>query len=311
MPPVAAPPQQIDDHALEFDRTVHRALVHRRALAEVFLTDAVRVADDRFLAAAQLPRAHWCYTDHTAAPAQVDPMLLLECCRQASTLLVHRFLDLPFGTAFLVKSWRTRITDPDALVSGPTPGELRLDIRTAGARSRDGQLRSLTLDIGLQVDGAAVGESHIQAGYLPAEDYAALRTLRRRSPAPMSDELAPRTGAQPVQPALVGRRDPRNVVLAEAHVAGPTATARVDVPLDHASLFDHPLDHVPGMALLEAARQMAVLLTGEPRVTGLDAAFVQFAELDSPLTVTATQGERIDVEVSQNGTAVCTVKLER
>ncbi|WOT40112.1 AfsA-related hotdog domain-containing protein [Streptomyces coeruleorubidus] len=61
----------------------------------------------------------------------------------------------------------------------------------------------------------------------------------------------------------------------------------------HPSLFDHAQDHVPGMVLMEAGRQTALLtaeeLFGAPAaswsLTGLEASFGAYAELDEPLTV--------------------------
>ncbi|MFD0511586.1 AfsA-related hotdog domain-containing protein [Streptomyces aureus] len=51
-------------------------------------------------------------------------------------------------------------------------------------------------------------------------------------------------------------------------------------------MFDHVYDHLPAMTLVEAARQLALLSTGEPRTTyavGFEARFSRFAELDEPV----------------------------
>ena len=69
---------------LGFEHTVARSLVHRRNLSELFLTDGVRLDSAHFAAAAQLPMIHYYYTDHLTDD-RVDPLLLLECCRQAET----------------------------------------------------------------------------------------------------------------------------------------------------------------------------------------------------------------------------------
>ncbi|MFD6909770.1 AfsA-related hotdog domain-containing protein [Streptomyces sp. NPDC060077] len=93
---------------LEFVRSVDRRLLHRRALSEVFLTDTAAVDGQRFLAGAELPSSHAYFTDHPGHTA-VDPVLLLECARQAETYGAHRHLGVDDGTTFVLQSWSMRL----------------------------------------------------------------------------------------------------------------------------------------------------------------------------------------------------------
>ncbi|WP_051857942.1 ScbA/BarX family gamma-butyrolactone biosynthesis protein [Streptomyces cellulosae] len=295
---------------LSFESTVERSLVHRAALAEVFITDAERVDDDRYLVAAQLPCSHPYYNDHLTQPAAADSLLLLECGRQAATVVVHRWLDVPAGTSFLVTRWETELVDSPALDLGTAPGELRMLVTTRDPRRRRGELRSLQVEIALHLAGRLVGTSRIGVGYLPGPEYRAFRAMRRTTPPPMSD--APElTWAPPVAPALVGRHDRRNVVLADARRTPDGARALLAPPVSNRGIFDHPLDHVPAMVMVEAARQLAVFAVGEPRyATRLSAAFGRFVELDSPVeAVGKASGEQLSVEFLQDGAVVCTTEV--
>ncbi|MGI5359649.1 AfsA-related hotdog domain-containing protein [Streptomyces sp. CA-252508] len=55
-------------------------------------------------------------------------------------------------------------------------------------------------------------------------------------------------------------------------------------------MFDHPVDHVPGMVLLEAARQAtaAVLGDGDMLPIAITSQFTRYAELDEPCSVEAS-----------------------
>jgi hypothetical protein len=54
----------------------------------------------------------------------------------------------------------------------------------------------------------------------------------------------------------------------------------------HPVLFDHPLDHVPGMLLMEAARQASTVFLGHPCLpVGLTNEFARYAELDTPCVI--------------------------
>ncbi|WP_405881714.1 AfsA-related hotdog domain-containing protein [Streptomyces sp. NBC_00169] len=51
----------------------------------------------------------------------------------------------------------------------------------------------------------------------------------------------------------------------------------------HPVLFDHPVDHIPGMVLLEAARQATTAHLGHPTLPlTLTTTFTNYAELDTP-----------------------------
>ncbi|MEU9385118.1 AfsA-related hotdog domain-containing protein, partial [Streptomyces sp. NPDC048279] len=62
---------------------------------------------------------------------------------------------------------------------------------------------------------------------------------------------------------------------------------RLDV--EHPVLFDHPSDHVPGMALMAAFRQVALVTATDAAryVRSLAARFTSFGELDQPVSITA------------------------
>ncbi|MEU0082468.1 AfsA-related hotdog domain-containing protein, partial [Micromonospora tulbaghiae] len=57
----------------------------------------------------------------------------------------------------------------------------------------------------------------------------------------------------------------------------------------HPILFDHPLDHVPGMLLLEAARQSTTATLGHTTLPlHIDSTFTRYVELDTPCTIHTT-----------------------
>jgi hypothetical protein len=75
-------------------------------------------------------------------------------------------------------------------------------------------------------------------------------------------------------------------------VLSPTAGPNVwqlRVDTRHPVLFDHQLDHVPGMLLLEAARQGATAALGARSILPLTMAcdFRKYVELDLPCVIEA------------------------
>jgi hypothetical protein len=75
--------------------------------------------------------------------------------------------------------------------------------------------------------------------------------------------------------------------------------------LNHPILFDHSADHVPGMVLMEGARQAASALVGPQSFIPVSAAntFWRYVELDRPCWidithVTSEGGNTMTVEVT-------------
>ncbi|GAB1688976.1 AfsA-related hotdog domain-containing protein [Krasilnikovia sp. M28-CT-15] len=281
---------------LAFQRTVDRSTVHRASISEVFITDGRKVSDSAYVVAAQVPPSHAYYRDQLLDRTVVDPTLLLECCRQAETYGGHLFQDIGPDEKFILRSWSMRLPGLLAAPSANRPAELAMTVRTRGRQLVGQRTGGLSYGIGMSIDGIAVGDVTIDVAYLSAETYTYLRNRGRRGAAPSSDDVA--AVASNVIPARVGRRDPANVLLRDAVVDAGEAVATVRPAVDNPSTFDHPQDHVPGMVLTDAARQLCVLagprLTGaapeRTTMAGFDLSFARYAELDSPVEVRVHPG---------------------
>lgn len=283
----------IDLTGLTFQRSVDRTLLHRSALSEVFLTDCRAVDDHTYLAAAQLPPSHAFYTDCLSNRPLIDPMLLMECARQAETYGGHAVFGVPVGTSFILRDWSLRVDDVAALTRPAGPSEVAMVVRTHDHRRVGGALRGLVYEIELLLGGLRAGLAHISVGYLSAETYRLLRQGRRGSAPPASTSIHPLPTGVAVPPHLVGRRDVGNVVLMDASTGDAALTARIRPAVDNPSLFDHAQDHLPGMVMIEAARQASLLALNDLHglspsrwmLTGMRARFTAYAELDADVFV--------------------------
>ncbi|WP_274558654.1 AfsA-related hotdog domain-containing protein [Streptomyces spiramyceticus] len=310
-------PVELADHAggteLDFGRTVERSLVHRAAVSEVFLTDVRPLGLKRVLAAAQLPLSHAYYNDHTHKPARHDPLLLLEAARQAAIHGSHTHLGVRSDTAMIVDNFRLELTDSAALLVGDRPGELVIDSRFEGRPTRTGVWRRGSVTQDFHLGGEHVGTHTMYAAFLTHHSHEALRHAQRGTPAPSSADCADTPDSQQVEPGSVGRVHPLNVLLSQPVRAEDSVCAQVTPRFGNRSLFDHAYDHLPAMLLTEAAHQLALLtLAKRPettRLVGIDASFQRYAELDEPLTATATQvdAQMVDVAFSQGGSPVAQI----
>ena len=131
---------------------------------------------------------------------------------------------------------------------------------------------------------------------------------------------AAQASARPEAPLSVVRRDPRNVLLRQItrQRAGQAnewlAMAIVDE--GHPYYFDHPLDHVPGILLLEAALQLtevalADLGQASHQPCSLGVRFRRYTEKQAPIQLTCQRdgAQHFIVRIEQGGQCVCEVEV--
>ncbi|WRZ95319.1 A-factor biosynthesis protein [Streptomyces sp. NBC_01007] len=304
---------------MQFTRTLPKELVHRSAVAEVFLTDAERHGEDEMLLAARFPRRHAFYDDTLGPGDRLDPFLLLEACRQGIFVVAHRCLGVPPGHKFLLRSVGFEVPDPAALARGDRPTEAVITTRVERRfRTRAG-VRGLRLRFTLTVGAREALLARIDYSWMPPEDWTSLRAGQRGAlglPAVPVALRGPR-----VDPALVGRCAPANTVISSPSTAKDgTHAAHVFAETTHPTLYDHWVDHVPGMLELEAFRQLALraaVAAGTVRACGalpvaLAARFRRFAEMDLPLecrTAPVLPGADIECTLRQPGALAAEARI--
>ncbi|BAJ25957.1 putative gamma-butyrolactone biosynthesis enzyme [Kitasatospora setae KM-6054] len=260
--------------------TVAKEYVHRASLSEVFLTGWHQTAPDTFTVTAQWPRSHSFYTtDHHTH----DPLLLSETIRQTFPLLTHAAYHLPFGHQLSWSHFQIRL-DPRAMRIEPTPAEIELHVTATNIRYHRGLPASMTMHYTARRDGQPLATATTHFHCHTPTVYQRLRAGRATTAHPFHTAPPP---PHPLTPTTAGRTHHHDIVLS------PTPHPhhwQLRVDTHHPVLFDHPVDHVPGMLLLEATRQATNTLT-TPRkphiITHLDITFNRYVELDTPCYIHA------------------------
>lgn len=290
---------------LSFDRTAPRDLVHRRAIGEVLLTDWIRHGPHRFKVGAQWPRGHGFYGP--VGDRWHDPLLAAESIRQTSSLVAHVFYELPCDHPTLMTELDFSLS-PHALRLDDRPVNVELTIDCTDVTLRGDLLAGMTMDVGLAWGPVRLGHGRMTLNCLRRSVYRRLRGAYAEVPAGLPEQPAP------LPPHEVGRAVEADVVLGRPP-AGGDATDPYEgawplrVNWAHPTLFDHPTDHVPGMLLMEAARQAAQRLAGPGAVLvpTMTNRFHRYVEFDAPclvrarLAATGVGTYEVRVTAEQNG----------
>ncbi|MFF3499749.1 ScbA/BarX family gamma-butyrolactone biosynthesis protein [Streptomyces sp. NPDC003247] len=278
-------PRQLAD-APALTATVPRQLVHRAAVAETLLTGWRRTGADRFSVTAQWPRAHGLHV--SSDWSAYDPLLVVETIRQSGTLITHAEYGVPLDHQFVLQEFQIR-TVPAQLAVGALPAEPRVDVVFTDVRYRGRRPASARYTAHVLREGERVATADVAFMCVGGPVYRRLRGGRT----PDAVTAVPVPAGLPA--GVVGRALPSDVVLA---ATGRPDRRQLRVDTAHPVFFDHPLDHVPGMLLLESARQAAWLRMDPARAPiAYHARFHRYAELDEPVWIEAKGGQGTDVQV--------------
>lgn len=252
-------------------------LVHRTDLRDAFPTGLTPLTETQFSVAARWPRAHRFF-----APVgrHQDPLLIAETMRQTTMLIAHAQFGVPVGDAFVM--WELRYTSAsERLERNDEPWDITVDVSCSRIRRRGRSLGSMHLELLLHRRGTVLATGGGRISCSSARAYQKMRGHRSTvldTPIPLLPAVAPRT---------VGRTREQDVVLSPDAAPGAWQL-RLDTR--HPTLFGRPNDHVPGILLLEAARQAAHASGGAPFLpTTMQADFHQYVELDRPCRIEAEE----------------------
>jgi 2-oxo-3-(phosphooxy)propyl 3-oxoalkanoate synthase len=304
---------------LAFLQPIPRHMVHRAAVAEVFLTDAVAEGHDRFLVAAQWPRDHAVY--HPDRGGRADPLLFAETIRQSLVYLAHQYYEVPLTHQFVGRDMDFAITEPDLLKVGATPLPVVLEVAWSWADHRPPHRFGMRIEAVLTVGGEPCGRGSLRVIAVDEKRYGLLRRRGIRPPGNHAEAAEGAPQAERIPAHRVGRLRAKDSVLKSI---GRPGEWTLELDLGHAILFDHPTDHVPLMVLLEGFRQLGYLQTSEGdtaaphTLTGVSVDCLAFAELDAPIRLVMTEHRLptdtasptlLRVEAVQSGTLLSTATM--
>ncbi|WP_078894488.1 ScbA/BarX family gamma-butyrolactone biosynthesis protein [Streptomyces sp. CT34] len=283
-----------------FTARVPREFVHRPFAEDVLITSWRRVDESHFSVTAQWPHNHGYF-----APTNGRHHLILagETIRQAGLLLSHAELGVPVGHHFILGDL-VYTTDPEQLAVENEPTRLTIDVTCSKMRMRAGSLVSSRFDMTLRKEGRIVATGNSSVSVTSPAVYRRIRGERlsaRRSVGPLPT---------PVPAGLTGSATDGDVLLAP--------TDRPDrwllrIAPGHAAVVNPANDHVPGLALLDAAQQAAHVVTAPdtfvPYAFGTE--FCRYAEHGVPCVIEARRvpsaipsTTMVQVTGSQNGEPV-------
>ncbi|WP_219819439.1 AfsA-related hotdog domain-containing protein [Pseudoclavibacter sp. AY1F1] len=221
--------------------------------------------------------------------AVTSPTLLgLEVTRQLGLLMGHRAGGIPLDWAFLLNEISFQGSDAFALGIATRAADMSAAVHISDARVHAGRCDQMTANAVFELDGELVATGSGSFRCIPRRTYEALRRQQLRAPR-RADAT---TGG----------------ALNEVSVIGTDLQANLGWPSANRLIFDHDVDHVPGMLFAQAGIEAHEHLTGEPPH---DVSLVcpRFAEIGEVVSISARRfGKQVATAAAQADESVAEVK---
>lgn len=280
---------------LNWDRSLDRKLVHRHAVSEVLLTDLRRAGSSEFQVGAQWPARHHYFAN---LEDELDPLLVAETLRQATIAVAHHFFDVSYQRRFVMErlTLDLPIGSPFGRRSCPAEPEttlrryrnITLVVNVEALRYQRTELRASKTTVTFWCEGNYLGTG---TGHLKIVPSLLYDRFRSEAGAVASDTHYASNGAPHGRCGLE----------LEPAETGQEAAWWIYFDARHPVFFDHPVDHLPGMLIIEACRQAIGKLEtyaiprSERGSILVEAVFHGFLELNEPATITC---DRFDEEIA-------------
>ncbi|MBD1539319.1 hypothetical protein HC749_14235 [Arthrobacter sp. S13_S34] len=232
-------------------------LAHKTSLAEVLLTQVLPLPDNRATVHLQWPRSHYFYETQSGS---ADTLLLAESLRQITVGIAHEVYGVPTEMKFVLSALEIKndFLIPD--FSRMTPTDVMARVLVDGIVQRRSGLNALRINVAFLVGSKPFASGSLAAQIVSPHVYARFRHGKVK-PTNLADPM-PSAKSEALPCGRTGQGDRVVERLPSGQGWRLTPDSR------HPLLFDHPLDHISGMFVVEAIRQSFMQLrrgcTGEP-----------------------------------------------
>ncbi|MEV4738718.1 ScbA/BarX family gamma-butyrolactone biosynthesis protein [Streptomyces sp. NPDC049555] len=247
------------------------AYAHLRRPESLLVTDWEPTGAHEFALAVRWPAA--------GGPLPYDPRVLAQTVRQTGLVVAHGAYGVPLTHQTMLNALEFTVA-PD-LRAADRPCALAVEVTVAEPADSRSSARSLRMGFHILRDGVTAARAHSEFRWIAPRVYARVRGSHA------TVDWGSWPLPEPIPAGLAGRASAADVVLAPGD-APHRWLLRNDTA--NTALFDHPVDHVPGLALLEAADQAAhaLLAPDSPVTLRIAASYRKYVEFDRPCWIEAT-----------------------
>lgn len=261
-----------------------KAYTHKKNEEEIFIVGMTVVSNNKAIVRCSLADYHQHYDDVTNCPQLINPMVILESCRQAETYIVHQLFSVDSLSKFILKNWRLTLVKENYIkIHRSAFNAFDIHIESSQIVDSKTKLRKNQYYFLIKVNEVIVAKAEFDVSYINNASYSLLRGKASKSYNKRIYNI-PR-----LSPNLVGYLSPYNVMLSSFEKYNGEYQALINVNYSNVTYNDHAQDHITGMNLVESAKQFCFcylsvvmkLENSKYQVGCIEAEYYSYVELNS------------------------------
>ncbi|SIO95904.1 AfsA-related hotdog domain-containing protein [Vibrio spartinae] len=192
------------------------------------------------------PLSHFHFNDFYWSQDRIDPLYLLECCRQAETFIAHKYFNVGFEEKFIFNCFSLSLREQNSLLL-LKHGEIKGCIYSEMSTNACTRMRNNVYVFTIFVSNIEVCAITLSASYLKKHVYQKIRNLnflRKNLEFNLDDN---------VNCKLVGYMNQLNSIISLNNKNKASIVINKNNPI----YFDHKQDHITGMNIVEGCRQFS------------------------------------------------------
>jgi hypothetical protein len=225
-----------------------KVYTHKKHNEEIFVVCMTVICANKSIVKCSFKNNHRHYDDVINVSHLLNPMLILECCRQAETYIAHQRFFFDESMKFILKSWSLNIIKESyKKIHRNNCHSFDIHVETSNAANIKSRLRENKYSFLIKIGEAIIAKAKFNVKYINGICYSNLRGK-------ISDSYHECNKLR-LAPRFVGYMSSYNSILSDFEKYDGRYRALINVNFSNITYNDHEQDHVTGMNIVEAAKQ--------------------------------------------------------
>lgn len=225
-----------------------KKFTHKKHNEEIFVADMTVTSANKSIVKCSFKNDHEHYDDVINVSHFLNPMLILECCRQAETYMAHQSFSLDESIKFILKSWSLNIIKENyKKIHRNDCHSFDIHVETSNNANVTSRLRGNRYYFLIKVGEVIIARAKFDVKYMNGICYS---NFRGKISGGYNEHDKPR-----LAPRFVGYMSSCNSMLSNFEQYNGLYRALINVNFSNITYNDHEQDHITGINIVEAAKQ--------------------------------------------------------
>ncbi|MCD9496619.1 AfsA-related hotdog domain-containing protein [Photobacterium carnosum] len=255
---------------------------------EIFINDLSIKSNDNFNMSCIVPENHPHFDDESKTHKNINPMFIMECCRQAETYITHKLFNIEKSKVFIFNNLSFSINENYHLIKDVKIKTIDLDIHSSHQTNIGNKLKNNIYIFNVIVNKKVIAIVSFNVSYLNQICYKHIRGEINKTQVIINNYR--------INPEKVGYKSEINSILSQTNDLHCFKKALININKENISYYDHYQDHITGMNLIESYKQLCFLFLHERKKINLSKITITSINVNFYIYIEISQVSLVEID---------------